>query len=95
MDMNVDANDDFTKSVRLRLENITNQVLDHVESVIKSGSPRQKSDLIRQVFPVLVKALTPEESNQEIEKLRRLQEQIMAEIREYNPTPEPPQDPRP
>lgn len=77
-----DAPDDFATEVRRRLEGITSKILDHVEQVIDHGSPKQKSDLIRQVFPVLARALSPEESNQELDNLREMQAELMAKLAE-------------
>lgn len=71
--------------VRARVQNITESVLDYVEDIMRAGSPRQKSDLIRQVFPVLVKALAPDESDRELELLRADMQQLMTEVRDTLP----------
>lgn len=68
--------------VRNRVQSITESVLDYVEDIMRAGSPRQKSDLIRQVFPVLVKALAPDESDRELEVLRAEMAELMAEVRD-------------
>lgn len=70
----------FQAHLRTRVEGIANQILDHVESVIRSGSPKQKSDLIRQVFPVLVKALNPDDTNLELDSLRKLQAELLSKL---------------
>lgn len=81
-----DKQDDHHDLVRNRVQAITESVLDYVEDIMRAGSPRQKSDLIRQVFPVLVKALAPDESDRELEQLRAEMANLMAEVRDTVPT---------
>lgn len=76
------AEQDHHDLVRNRVQNITESVLDYVEDIMRAGSPRQKSDLIRQVFPVLVKALAPDESDRELELLRADMQKLMSEVRD-------------
>ena len=71
---------DWTTQIRHRLERITDNILTHVEETMRNGSPKAKSDLIRQVFPVLTKALAPQETNAEMEALRREIIAVMQEV---------------
>lgn len=72
--------------LRDRLQKITDQILDHVESVMRSGTPKAKSELIRQVFPVLARALNPAHESSELDHLKAMQIQMMEQLNETAPS---------
>lgn len=66
--------------VAARLDALTDQILTYAEDTMKRGSPKVKNDFIRGVYPTLMKSLSDDATDGELEGIKEMQQQLFAKL---------------